>query len=118
MAMPEKIVLYDDNTQFLQLFGLTQVQAGIPLDQPQALTPVLDATVRATLKDSEDINVPGCINILLAPVGSPPTGNYYGVLGADFDPEAGDDYMLVVTADHGPDHLEIKIPAEVQERRS
>jgi hypothetical protein len=118
MAVPDKLILYnDDNTQLLQLFGLSQELPGTPPDTDPVTVPVVAANVKATLKDGEDLDVPGCINISLTPMGSPPAGDYSGTIGPLFDPVEGTDYILVVTADNGPDHLEIEIITEVKSRR-
>lgn len=117
MPIPDKLILYDDNTQLLQLFGLAQELPGTPPDIPPTTVSVTDAVVRATLKDGEDVNVPGCINILLSPLGSPPTGNYSGQVNADFNPPIGGDYVLIVDGDNGPDHLHLEILTEVKSRR-
>jgi hypothetical protein len=118
MAVPDKLILYnDDNTQLLQLFGLSRELPGTLPDEDPVMIPIAAATVKATLKDGEDLNVPGCINILLMPIGSPPAGDYAGTIGPNFDPIEGADYILVVVADNGSDHLEIEIITEVKSRR-
>lgn len=118
MAVPDKLILYnDDNTQLLQLFGLSQELPGTLPDDIPVTVPIAAATVTVTLKDGEDIDVPGCIGIVLTPIGSPPVGDYSGTIGPNFDPVESTDYILVVTADNGPDHLEIEILTEVQSRR-
>jgi hypothetical protein len=117
MAVPDKLILFDDNTQILQLFGLAQLQPGTPSDQDQITIPVVDAVVTATLQDGEGVNVPGCIGVVLSPIGSPPSGDYAGRVGTDFNPAVGTDYMLLVDADSGIDHLHLEIIVEVQSRR-
>lgn len=115
MPAPDKLILFDDNSQVLTLVGLSQIVSA-PGD-PIETALVTDADVTATLYDGENNPVTGCIGIALAPVGSPHTGNYSGQVGTSFNPEVGTDYSLSVDAVNGPDTMHLEILVEIQTRR-
>lgn len=115
MSVPDKIILFDDNTQALTIAGLSQIVSA-PGD-PLEYATVTDADVIATLYDGDDNPVDGCTSITLSPVGSPHTGNYSGTVNDDFNPDVGDDYCLKVDVSNGPDVMHLEILAEVKARR-
>lgn len=105
-AVPAKLVLYQDNTQQIRVFGLQDQTTG---------SFITTATMTATLIDKDRNQVAGLIAIPLTfQPGS--NGNYFGLVGPDFSPTVGTDYTLVLEGDNGGSHLHIEILAEVAVR--
>jgi hypothetical protein len=105
-------ILYPQNDQILTLKSLTTTDPDTDVD-----TPVSDASVHATLKDSQGNAVDGLNDLLLSPVGSPFTGDYSGEIDGDlFNPEPGKDYTLIIDGSDafGKIHLEKTITVAVR----
>lgn len=89
LATPPKFVLYQGNTQVIQLFGLQDFLTGAYLNA---------ATVTGTLEDAAGNIVAGAnqISFTFVPASN---GDYNGVFGDDtFDPPEGPGYTLIVDA--------------------
>jgi hypothetical protein len=109
MAIPEKLTLYQLNDMFIEIDGLA--------DGLDPGTFYNAATVIATLKDRDGVDVPGCIGVTLSYLPAS-NGNYRGIVDDPFDPPAGGGYTLILDTDQGgiKGHFEIK--AEVKVRRT
>lgn len=104
-AVPAKLLLYQDNTQRVKVFGLRD-DSGAFLN---------DSVMEATLLDINRTEVPGCIGISMAYV--PDTnGNYVGTVTSDFKPPVGSDYTMIIEGDEGDSHLHMELPTEVRVR--
>lgn len=111
-----KKIMYPGNTQVFVLRGLTFPQLNDDVSVSQV--PVSDATVLATLYDGEGNQVPGCVAIVMSPVGSPLVGDYSAIIdGALFNPDPGGDYILKVDGTESAGKLHIEYEVEVKDRR-
>lgn len=107
-AVPAKLVLYQDNTQQIQVYGLQDITSG---------NFVSTATLTATLLDKDRNQVSGLIGVNLTyQPGS--NGNYFGIVGLTFSPVCGTDYVLVLEGDNSGSHLHIEITTEVRVRQN
>jgi len=105
-AVPARVVLYQDNTQQIRVFGLKDITTD---------TYITTATMSATLLDKDRNQVVGLIGIALNFQASS-NGDYFGIVASDFKPTVATDYTLVLEGDNGGSHLHIEIPAEVRVR--
>jgi hypothetical protein len=104
-AVPAKLILFQNNTQVVQLFGLRDTSGNF-----------LNAgTLQATLHDQSGNNVPGLVNITLTNVASS-NGDYTGTVGAAFSPSVGTEYTMVIDGDASGAHIHLELPAEVRVR--
>lgn len=104
-AVPKRIVLYQDNTQKINVYGL-QDDTGAYLN---------DATMTATLLDPNRNEVPGCIDVSMVYV-TASNGDYSGQVDATFSPSVGTEYVLVIDGDQGGAHLHVELPTDVKVR--
>jgi len=104
-AVPTRLILYQDNSQRVKVFGLRD-DTGAFLN---------DAVMNATLLDVNRNNVPGCVNITMTYVATT-NGNYTGTVTAAFSPAVGTDYTMIIEGDEGNSHLHMEIPTEVRVR--
>lgn len=77
---------------------------------------VNDATVTATVKDSDGVDVPGAVGIVLSYV-SGSNGNYEGVLPDTVALVAGSKYMIHYTGTRGGLTYHAEVPAIAKVRR-
>lgn len=105
-AVPARLVLYQDNTQQVRVFGLQDITTG---------NYITTATMSATLLDKDRKQVPGLIGIAMN-FQATSNGDYFGIVTSDFKPPVATDYTLILEADDGGSHLHIEIPTEVRVR--
>lgn len=103
----KSLVMYQDNTQEIKLFGLHDGDTGAFWTT---------AVVAATLVDQNGTQVQGCISIPLN-YQATSNGNYFGTVQSTFAPDIGDGYVLIVDGDQGAVHLHLEIPTEVKARQ-
>lgn len=106
MAITSKKVLYQDNTQQIQLFGVTDATTGAFWTT---------GTINGVIYDGQGNVVVSGLTFVLQGGG---TGNYFAQLPASFQPDVGDGYVLIVDGDQGGSHLHLEIPVEVRARQS
>jgi len=104
-AVPAKLLLYQDNTQRVKVFGLKD-------DDGNFLN---SALMNATLLDNNRTEVSGLINVTMAYV-SGSNGDYKGTVGSTFSPPVGSDYTMVIEGDQSGAHLHMELPTEVRVR--
>lgn len=104
-AVPQRLILYQDNTQKINIFGLKD-DSGAFLNT---------ATLEATLLDSHRNEVDGLNGVTMSYI-TDSNGNYSGTVDSGFRPAVATDYTLVITGDQGASHLHMEIPTEVRVR--
>lgn len=104
-AVPARLILYQDNTQRVKVFGLRDDNGAF----------LNDAVMSATLLDVNRNQVTGCINITMSYVADS-NGNYTGTVTAAFEPPVGTDYTMIIEGNEGDSHLHMEIPTEVRVR--
>lgn len=109
-AVPAKLILYQDNTQQIRLYGLQDVT-----QTPPAF--VSTATITASLEDEDGNPVANLQGITLT-YQSGSNGNYFGTITANFEPPIATQYKLVIDGDNNGNHLHIEIPTEVRARNN
>lgn len=107
MLASGKLILYQDNTQLVRLFGVKDEVTGNYWDT---------GTIAGTLRDPQGNDVSGFVGITFI-LQSGSAGNYFGTVGASFQPDVGDGYLLVVDGDQGSSHLHLEIPVEIRARK-
>lgn len=106
MAITSKKILYQDNTQQIQLFGVTDSLSG---------NFWTTGTISGAIYDQAGNSIVSGLTFVLQAGG---TGNYFAQLPASFQPDVGDGYVLIVDGDQGGSHLHLEIPVEVRARQS
>ena len=107
-ATQARVVLFQDNTQRIQLHGLRDADTGVFIN---------GASLTATLLDQNRNQVAGLIGVAM-PYVSGTNGNYQGTVGASFAPPVGTNYTLIIDGDQGISHLHMEITAAVRVRTS
>lgn len=107
MSVPAKLILNQDNTQLVRLFGVQ--------DQTTGAFWGAGATVTGTLYDQGGTPVAGAQGIVFA-YQAASLGNFFGPVGPAFAPPTGGGYLLIVDGDFGGSHLHMEIPTEIQPR--
>jgi hypothetical protein len=109
LATPSKFIMYQGNTQVIQLLGL---QDFLTQNYMNA------ATVTGTLQDDQGNNIAECVDIPFSYVlGS--NGNYNGVFGdQNFVPMIGTGYTLIVDAVQNNSYGHWEFLVEIQARQS
>lgn len=108
-ATPSKIILYQSNTQVLQITGLQDALSGNYLNA---------ATITATLEDDQGNAIAECIAIPFTyiPLSN---GNYQAVFGdQNFQPPIGTGYTLIVDGNQGGGYIHLELLVEIQPRIS
>jgi hypothetical protein len=108
-ATPSKFILYQSNTQVLQVVGLQDNLTGNYLNA---------ATVVGTLQDQNGNNITECTNITFAYVAAS-NGNYNGVFGdVNFLPPVGTGYTLLIDGNQSGSYIHLELMVEIQARQS
>lgn len=106
MAITSKKILYQNNTQQIQLFGITDSTTG---------SFWTTGTINGVIYDGQGNLILSGITFVLQPGG---TGNYFGTVPASFEPTPGAGYVLILDGDQGGSHLHLEIPVEVRARQN
>ena len=106
--MSEKKILYQNNTQLVELFGVKDDTTGNFWST---------GTITGTLLDQLGNQVPNFVNLPFT-LQTGGTGNYFATVPSTVVPNVGDGYLLVVDGDQGGSHLHLEIPVEVRARKS
>lgn len=111
MPLPRFVTLFPNNTQVIQVLGLSDILTSQYLN---------NATVTATLLNARGQNDPVLQNISLGYI-TASNGNYAGVVPQSFNPpefvgEKLNGYQLVITAEQAGVGLEFTIQAIIQLR--
>lgn len=116
MAIPDKLIFYQDNDQVVKI---TELHNG--LDESEFFT---SAIVTATLRDSAGNDVTGLIDLPLTYVPDPGDdpnwveGTYQGLVEQTFAPPLGGGYILQITATQGSTVGNWFIKSSVKVRRT
>lgn len=104
-GVPAKLIIYQNNTQDIDLFGLMDTNGNF----------MNAAVITAVILDGNRDVVLSAIQMNYV-LGS--NGNYVGIVPASFAPAIGTEYVLVLDGDQAASHLHIEIPVEVRVRNS
>lgn len=108
-ATPSKFILYQGNTQVIQLIGLQDFISGNFLNA---------ATIVGTLQDENGTDIPECTNITFTYV-TASNGNYNGIFGDNnFNPAIGTGYTLVIDGNQGGSYIHLELLVEIQARQA
>lgn len=110
-ATPSKLIIYPGNSQVIQLDNLFDIITSTYLN---------NASLTATLYDSQGNSVQGCIGIALTYVAAS-NGSYLGLFGdSSFTPNPGTGYTLIVdgTASGGQGTVHAEYIVEVKARQT
>ncbi len=106
MAIPAVIFLYPDNTQVIQVQGLSDITTGLFLNS---------ANVSATLIDQRG-NADEVLNNLTLNYVATSNGDYQGFVNSTFAPNLGGGYQLQITAVQASVQSVFTIPVIVKYR--
>ena len=106
-GVPQKIVLYQDNTQDLSIYGLVDA-AGVFVN---------NAVLTATLLDSMR-NADSVLNATTFVFVTGSNGDYVATVSGNFSPSVGTEYTTVIDGDAGSSHIHLEICTEIRVRQS
>lgn len=109
-AVPAKLILYQDNTQQIRLYGLQDVSVSPPVF-------ITTATITASLED-EDGNPVSNLQAIPLVFQTNSNGNYFGLVTSAFSAPVATNYKLIIDGDNSGSHLHMEILTEVRARNT
>jgi hypothetical protein len=107
-ATPSKFILYQSNTQVLQITGLQDFISQSYLNA---------ATIVGTLTDPNGIEVSECVEVPFQYVAAS-NGNYNAIFGDDnFLPPVGTGYTLIIDGNQNAEYIHLELLVEIQARQ-